>query len=343
MILEVGKHVVMVVALSGTQPRMLKGNMQDLVSKIEGMYAGIIEKWDGSKEAIQDMNPMLVPLFGIKEGMKIRKEKEEIKVSSGIEFFGGYVRLKVGIKNELATEITEVMMNLTFDDRTLRLSHIEPDYPMKGKTVLMDPIAAGEKRTVAFYLDPLICQESNVDAVVGFKDPYGHQGKAHMKRRPVDIVCPIFHTAENINVAMLKRLLGEVKYSDSRIFMVPEKVEIRKAIDAAKEAVQRHDIKLVRELNQDKPQVIEAWYYGTTSETKEELILKVSIREESRTLEAFVACSNLASMTGLLAEMSNGITSNFAVRGYGELKASTDQSLKDRITVGGRLVDNASG
>jgi hypothetical protein len=144
MVLEKGKFLILATALSGTEPSMLKENMHTLIQKLEGLYAGIVENWDGELKQFKDVNLLLSPLFDIKKGLKIRTEKEEVKVKSGIEFFGGYVRLKVAISNELSGPIEDVRLKLAYDNMTLQLSHIDPQYPRDASMVMLGAIPAGE-------------------------------------------------------------------------------------------------------------------------------------------------------------------------------------------------------
>jgi hypothetical protein len=302
-ILERGNHVFLATALSGVEPKILKGQMRELIQKVEGLYAGVVEKWDGNSLSFKDVELMLVGLFGIKEGLKIKKEKEEVKVLSGVEFYSGFVRLKVAIRNELSTGIKEVTLKLFYDEKVLRLDHIEPEYSMEGPTVMIGEVGKDQKRTVAFYLDPIICQESKVDAMLTFVDEYGHRGEVYMKTRPVDIVCPIFYTPETMNVAMLKRLLETLKYSDSKIFSLSSRKELELAYKQAVDTVGGYDIKFIREFKEDTPFKAESWFYGEVKETSEQLIIKVASGEIQKYLQIFVSSSNLASMTGLLAEL----------------------------------------
>ena len=152
MVLEKGTFVILAVALSGTEPKILKDNMHTLIQKVEGLYAGVVEKWNGEVNQFKDVNLLLSPLFDIKKGLKIKKEKEEVTVKSGIEFFGGYVRLKVAISNGMSFGAQEVRLTLNFDQMTLRLSHIDPAYPMDNSTVNLGTVPPGEKRTVAQVL-----------------------------------------------------------------------------------------------------------------------------------------------------------------------------------------------
>jgi hypothetical protein len=344
MILEKGNYVFLSVALSGTEPKILKGQMHELLQKVEGLYAGVVEKWDGNSLSFKDIELMLVSIFGIKEGLKIKKEKEEVKVLSGVEFFSGYVRLKVAVKNELVTGVHGVTLKLFYDEKVLRLDHIEPDYEMEGPTVKLGDIGKDEKRTVAFYLDPIICQESKVDAMLTFRDDYDHMGEVYMKTRPVDIVCPIFYTPETMNVAMLKRLLESLKYSDSKIFQVGSRKELEKAYLLAVDTARGYDIKFIREFKEDNPFMAESWFYGEVKETGEQLVIKVAGGEIQKYLQIFVASSNLASMTGLLAELG----AQFRRRMEGKeataeekvvLKPLKDQKVRDEIERSVLLLD----
>jgi hypothetical protein len=130
-----------------------------------------------------------------------------------------------------------------------------------------------------------------------------------MKRRPADIVCPIFYTDTNINSAMLKRLIEEVKYTDTRLYQIPEKIEPEEAFDFLKQAIQRHHVRFVREFKEKKPYWAEAWYYGKIHTVGEEMIIRATVREKTRSIEVFVASGNLATLTGLLAELSHDLKS----------------------------------
>ena len=341
MVLEKGQYLFLAVAISGSEPKILKENMHILVQKVEGLYAGVIENWDGLVNRFKDVNLIMAPLFDIKKGLKIKKEAEEVTVRSGVEFFGGYVRLKVAVSNDLSAPIRDIELALTYDQMTMRISHIQPEYPMRGSTVYLGAIEPNEKRTIAFYLDPLICQESHVDATVKFKDYYGNAGEAAMKRRPVDIVCPIFYTPENINVAMLKRLLSESQFTDNRIYVIPDWTDIHKIYEVAKQTVALHDIKLVRDFTDPAEGnfIGEAWYYGKTHETNEELLLKASVREQPRVLEIQVACSNMSSLTGLLAEVSINTLKLCQEKGICTLVPCTEKEWKTYLAACETMLD----
>ena len=332
-ILEKGEHLFLVVALTGSEPTILRPQMNELAIKIENLYTGVIEDWDGSNTSFKDVEQTLVSLYGIKDGLKIKKEKEEVKIRSGVEFFSGFVRLKVAIKNELSTPIDNVELEIGFDDRILRLDHIEPEYQFVDKKILFGKIDRDEKRTVAFYLDPLICQDSHISGIVNYMDPYGNKGKVEMKPRPVDIVCPIFYTKETINLAMLKKLLGELQYKDSRIYKVKYISTLERIYNLGNVITKAHDVKFVREYKQKTPFEAESWYYGEVKETSEKIVIRIAARESKEYLELFIATGNLSTLTGLLAELAGQL--NARIKRVDELKdaiiPTTDEWLKEEI------------
>jgi len=300
-----GNHGHLVIVLSGAEPPFLRDRMAEVVQKIEGMYAGIIEDWDGDKNKFHGINAMIEPLFDIKRGVKIKPSPEVVHVKSALEFYEGYLRLKIGIVNERKTSITDVVFRLSFEKTALSLSHVDPAYPMDGSAVLLGVIAPGEKKSLTFYLDPLTCQVTNIDGSATYRDFKGQFQTAVMKRRPAEIVCPIFMTPSTINVAMLKRLRGDLPYKDSRVFELGSSVDYRKVYGLSRDAVLAHNIKLVKEFITPQPYYGEGWFYAQTVETKEEMIIKLLVDQGRGVAQLWVASNNLATLTGLIAEVGS--------------------------------------
>ena len=308
-LLEKGRYLCLALVITDQAPDSLREKMKEVVEKVEGLYAGIIEDWDGNQRKFKDVKGMLSPLLDFKQEAEGTAEPEKkIKILSGLEFYSGYVRLKVAVKNSCKTVLNDASFKLIYNKKTLRLSKVEPAFEREGSVVDLGNVDPGEKKTVAFYLDPLICMESQVDGILTYKDYEGNFLSEKMKRRPVDIVCPIFYTEQNINVAMLKRLISEAAYSDTRAFQIPKKVAPKKAMAVAKEAAASHAVKFVREFTEEDPYQVEAWYYGKVQESKEEMVIRVAVDGEDRRLEVHIASSNLATLTGLLAELAHEVT-----------------------------------
>jgi hypothetical protein len=305
-VMEKGNYIILSVALKGTEPPVLRERMRDIVRRVEGMYAGIVTEWDGDMSGFKGVEAYITPLFKLHREIKTKKKAEVVKLKSILEFYGGFVRVKVGAVNELPNTITDASFTLKYNRDALKFSHFEPALPSDGATVHLGAVKPGEKKSVACYLDPMICTESYIDGVLTYYDTKGEIHTVNMKRRPADIVCPIFYTPETINVAMLKRLVDKLKLKDSKIFDLPKGKSPQAVFNEGKELVQKHDVKFIREFIEQVPYNAEAWYYGTTKETDEELVIRVSVQVEHGVLEYFVASSNLATLTGLLAELGHG-------------------------------------
>lgn len=300
-----GNYTVMAAVIEGKEPPTLREEIRSVIQTIEGMYSGIIEEWNGDLGPFNNIGDYYVPLFKLRSRLRIKEKKKEVKMRSALEFVRGYVRIKVSVVNEYDDNIKEITVTLDHDVNSLKLSHIEPDYPYSGSSIFLTDIYPNEKRTVAVYFDPIICQESHIDGWVTFKDPDGKDHKVNMKRKPVDIVCPIFYTEDTVNVAMLKRLLNELKYKDSRLFPLAKLSSLKIAYEEAKSVVQGYNVKFVREFFEKNPYVAETWYYGEVNKSEEKIVIKVTASEALKYLEIFVATANLASLTGLLAELSH--------------------------------------
>lgn len=260
----------------------------------------------------------------------------EVKVVSEVEFFQGFVRLKVGVKNDQKTVITDAKLDIEYDDNTFRLDFIEPELERKGNKIIFGNIHPKEKRTVAFYLDPIICTESYIDGTLTFKNIYGELNTTSMKRRKAEVVCPILYTTENINTAMLKRLVNdELTIHDNKIYEIPGGIDIEKASSICKETIQGHDLKLVREFvehDSEDPE-IETWFYGITKVKKNKVIIKSSSRKKTNTIELFVACNNKQVLTGFLAELGHNFTDKLKELGVTKqpIYPLTDSETREQI------------
>ena len=308
-LLEQGSYIFVAVVLAGKDPPGLRDEMAEIVSRFEGLYAGVVEQWDGDTSTFEETEEMVAPLATYHTRFIFKEKADEVRVMSALEFYQGYVRLKVAVKNICETILSDASLKLTYNKKALYLSHIEPDYSHEGSSVELGTVQPGEKKTVAYYLDPLICMESYIDGTLIYRDYRGTLKTVIMKRRPADIVCPIFYTDTNINSAMLKRLIEEVKYTDTRMYQIPANIEPEEAFDFLKQAIQRHHVRFVREFKERKPYWAEAWYYGKIHTVGEEMIIRATVREKTRSIEVFVASGNLATLTGLLAELSHDLKS----------------------------------
>jgi len=339
--LESGNCATFAIVLKGKETKALREETKRAIERIEGLYAGVIECWDGDSARFEDVKKYFGPIFALGKTQEEQAEAGDVKILSQLEFYQGYVRLKAAVKNNYPYMVYDVDLKIIYDKKALQLDHIEPEYEREGSEIVIGNIPPNEKKTVAFYLDPIICMESSIDATAIFKNYKGELKTVLMKRRPVDIVCPIFYTEQNVNVAMLKRLVTELRYKDSKIFAIPKTLLPTEAMKMAKAVVESRDVKFVREFFEETPYIGEAWFYGKTKHTLEDLTIRATVREDRGLLEFFVASNNLATLPGLLADLGHGLKKRYAEvkRTKEGLTQVTDIKIKDELEKSRLLID----
>jgi len=276
-----------------------------------------------------------IPKFTRRDGKQRDKNPEEyVTLLSGLEFYRGYVRMKIAVQNDLGAVITDSSIKLILKQEALKISHIEPDeYLLSGDEIAIGNVQPEEKVTVAVYLDPMICTTSFIDATLTFKDSKGKLFSIVMARKKADIVCPMFHTDEEINVAMLRKMITEFQQHDSKVFNIPNGLGAEDAFGVGKAVIESHNVRLIREYSEQKPAYMgEAWYYGKTQIKKDQVVMRISVTRESNTLEFFVGSSDLAAITGLLAEFGHELNRKLKEKGIIQGTIShLDLTEKDRV------------
>ena len=310
-LLSKGKHIILAVVICGTEPPALRGEIRDCMHSIEAEFSAILPAWDGDAAKLAGSKKFLTRLGAYKpEGPAAEASgKPDVTIASELEFYQGFIRLKVAVKNNAQTVITKTAFKLIYNENVLRLDRIEPAYDCKGDDILLGELDPKEKKTVAFYLDPQICTESHIDGSLTYKDGTGTLKSITMPRKLASVVCPIMFTDENINIAMLKRMIDdELDKKDSKLFAIPTGIDPRKAFELGKSAVQNHDVKLVREFFDESTGFVgEAWYYGKAKGRDDRLVITARVIAEKNILEFFAASASTLMVTGLLAELKNDL------------------------------------
>jgi len=308
-VLERSKNLLLAVAITGPEPEALRTEMKEVLSSIEAELGSVLAKWDGTKKELASVKKFIEPLCAYTPPPPTEEELQgEVKVQNALEFYQGFVRLKVAIRNNMGTVITAVSCEVLFEHDALKLDHIEPEYQMRGDKVVIGTIDPREKKTVAFYLDPQICVESYIDGTLSYKNAKGELKTLQMKRKRASVVCPVFYTEENINTAMLRQMIEiELQKKETKVFRAPKEMPLSKVFEVAKSAVQHHDVRLVREYKEKEPYLAEAWFYGAMKERTDKLVVKAGVSKESGMVEFFVASTSLPMVTGFLAELKKDL------------------------------------
>ena len=341
-IIERGKHIFMAAIIYGEPDQEFMDKVRDVIEGIELSYAGVVEEWDGMMDAFSDMEAKFAPILALTVGVSRREvqlatTKQEVRMLSELEFFQGFVRLKVGIKNNTPMVITKVTVDIEYNEDVLRLGRVEPAaYRTAGAKVLLGVLNPGEKSSVAYYFDPQICTESQIDGVCRYRDASGVLHTVSMKTRRAEVVCPLFFTKEHANTAMLKRLVeAELTEKDAKVFeiqKVPPYIKYKDIFDLVKTVVNAHDVQMVREFTRFNPFQGEAWFYGETKVKGYKIVIRTSVIEEGKTIEFFAASTNMKAITGLLAEFNHTLNSTI-IEKYSDLKIALlfDNEVKAEI------------
>jgi len=308
-VLQKGRHTILAAVVTGEEPAGFRDEMRAASHDIEGEFEPLLEGWNGLTAPLAGARRFLTRL-GSYQTVKAAPEsiRHDVLIQSDLEFYQGFVRVKIAVKNRTPMVIRRSALRVAFSEAALRLDHIEPEYATEGREILLGDIEPREKKSVALYLDPQICTESHLEGLFVFLDAGGRLDAVKLPRKLVSVVCPILFTEHNINVAMLKRMLmEELVKKDSKVFSLPAGVSPVDAFFIGKAAVEHHDLRLVRELVEPEPLLAEAWYFGQVKGREDRLVARIRVLGDRGVIEFHVASSSTLLVTGLLAELKSDL------------------------------------
>ncbi|MDO9098654.1 MAG: MAP7 domain-containing protein, partial [Candidatus Methanoperedens sp.] len=247
------------------------------------------------------------------------------------EFFGGCIRVKISVKNTSNLAILDAALELESDEQILHFDRCEPEYPEKKGKILLGNINPNTDRTIAFYLDPLICAKEGTDinCRVSFKDAFGRPDSVQMEPLKIKVVCPIFRTEQDVNIGRLKELVSGLQFHDSKVYTIPKKVEISELLRTCRNVIQLHDVRHIKTFKTTDEKTYEAWYYGKTKVTKKDLVIKCAICKDTESIEVLASGNDPADITGLLAEIGRNLTKEF--ERIGKVQPVFNIHIKDSI------------
>lgn len=328
-------RITFAVVTAGTQFAPLRHYMQEALEEVVEHYTPILENWDGDintvkgikyytdilclsgpvslEETPEDDRPRrsITELAGelLGEASTVKAESPmTVEVARDMDFYGGYVRIKVSIKNHLNSQISGVALKVNYNDSALRFERLDPVLDALGTEILLGTVGAGENKSFTIVFDPLLCTDSYVDGVLTYKDASGALETVKMKRAPVNLVCPTLSPMGEIDTNMLRKMVkSTLTHQDSRFFRY-DRTDWQTTLDILKGALGKHDIRMIQEIHSAaKPQTIEVWYYSQIKGQKDRIIVRISIWTSSNTFEIFVASESLHIVTSFLAELRYGV------------------------------------
>ena len=327
------EKVYLAMVMSGKESPGIRARMNATLSEIEYKFGDKLKDWNGRIDEFKGIGKTLKPLVAMSRGEKEQAlESELVNLLGNVEFYKGFIVVKVSLMNGAATVITDSDVKLVYNSDALRLDHIMPELRLTGSEVRLGNLAPGERKTAAFYLDPMICLKSNIDATVSFKDSKGTLRTKGMEQLKAEVVCPILYSDEEVNVAMLKRLIGDLQVHDNKVFPLPRTVTLERAQELGKEVLASHRAKLVREFKEETPFSAEAWYYGRSKVSKKPVVTRLSVAKATNTVEFFVATDELPALTGLLAELGHEYAKALRTEARSDTVGPiTDQSEREKV------------
>ena len=307
---EAAERVVLAAVIIGEPDDRLREELKMAVAEIDRTYATALERWSGDPVELAGIEAMVRPIIGStehldREGIRRAARPKDISILSATDFAHGLVRLKVAVANWTDDIIVDAAIEIRYDHNMLRLEYVEPpSLQVRGDRAVLGHLRPDERKTVAYLLDPQICQGTFIDGSLTYYDTRGEYHRVSMKRRRVEVVCPVFFTREHANTAMLRRLMAEkLRAIDSRAFRFPESVDPSEMFAIGRSALEEKRIQRVQE-HEDAgpPYSAEAWYYGETKAKGYQIVMHLSADGSERVIDLEVASTSMGPITGLLSE-----------------------------------------
>ncbi|MBD3202040.1 MAG: hypothetical protein GF316_18635 [Candidatus Lokiarchaeota archaeon] len=259
----------------------------------------------------------------------IQRNIKIISITREYEFIGGQIRFKIGLENNTKYSVTSLKITLDLPKALKWILH-EPDYERKSDIILIPKLGSREKITVSFYLEPINCVKSTINAIISFYDFKERPHALPMKPKTISITCPIFFTETQANFARVRNIHRKLPHHDRKIFPVIKEENSKAFFKSLLSVLNLYDIKLIRETYSDEDNFGEAWFYGITKVKKNQLVMYVLLDGKNRILEFEVSGTNEEQITAFLAEISNKIRMELLHRG---LLTEDDQFYDLRVTI----------
>ncbi len=262
------------------------------------------------------------------------------QIKRTFEFFGGYIRVKISVKNFAPSTIHDVILDPETAREILYLERYEPEYPSENGKIILSTIYPGNDKTVALCFEPIICSKegTNVHCHVRYKDAQGKHGSIDMEPLRIQIICPIFETKEPMNIGSLKQLIEDIPSRDSKVFSVSENLEAQTQLTLLQSIIQLHDVRHVGTLKSVNN--FESWYYGKTKVTHKDVMIKLGVIKDRSMIEIAAYSNDQKDITGLLAEIGRSVTEELSKRG--PLQTIFNINIKDSVIQRSNLLDSCN-
>ncbi|MBP1909064.1 zinc ribbon domain-containing protein [Methanolobus bombayensis] len=271
-----------------------------------------------------------------------------LQIERETEFYQGFVRLKMSLNNPSSLVINDVTLEFDFDEHLFRIDRFEPSYSIKNNRLMLGNIQGQNSRSVAVYFDPLLCSKSSeIKCRIFYKDAQGKLLSTEMRPKKIEVTCPILETTSstNINTGMLRELVESLPFRDSKVYRINSEMDAANLMKICREMIQKHDIRHIRTLKTKDGKNYETWYYGKTKVNGYDIVLKITISEDTESIEIFGATQTGGSLVGMLSEFGRDIFTEINSKKsteneQAELKQIVNVNIRDSIIQRSNLLNS---
>ena len=259
-----------------------------------------------------------------------RTLNQQPQIIRAYEFYSGYIRVKISVKNPTPLTIHDVILEPDVDRAILYLERHEPEeYLSENEKIILGTINPHNDRTVSLYFEPTICAKEGTDVHchIRYKDAQGQPGSLDMEPLRIQVICPIFETKEPVNIGSLKQLIESLPSRDTKIFSVPRNLDAQTQLKIFQGVIQLHDIRHISTLKRARN--FESWYYGRTKVTQKDMVIKLGVAKDMDMVEISAFSHDPKDLTGLLAEISRHVTEEVSKRG--NVQKIFNVTIKDSV------------
>ncbi len=278
----------------------------DMINNNE-IYA---EYFSSNQAVVFNQTANIKEIDSLMEKFKIRREKKEyseesfLSIIRDFDFIGGQIRFKIGLKNNTNFSLTNLKITFNIPDALKWILH-EPSYSRSGDSILIPKLGANEKKAISFYLEPINCMESPVNATVSFFDARDKPHAVTMKPKMVSITCPIFFTEVDANLARVKSLRRKLSHHDKKLFPIIKTEESLSIFSSIISVMKKFDIKLTFKDFSEEDRFGEAWFYGITKVKKNQIVIYVLLDGTDKKVEIEVSGNDESQITAFLTEIGD--------------------------------------
>ena len=309
-----------------------------------GRYAEAIKAYDkviainpddaigkNADKLVEDIKYVIPP--AARNQFDFDEEITSLSITRENEFYNGFIRFKMSVTNTTDFVVHDVALDFDLDDILLQINRHEPDYPTKNGKIMLGNISGNSSKTIAIYLDPMMCSKgTDINCQINYKDAKGQPQSTQMEPKKISVVCPIMKTDSDINIGRLKEFVENLPYRDSKVYQLQAGFDIEQLHNITREVVQKHDVKHIRTLHTKDGKTCEIWHYGKTKVNSHNIVIRITISDDTQSIELFAATPTPESLAGLLAEVGREIKSAIDAKTAGDnVKQVLNVTIKDSI------------